>query len=107
MESHCEFCMTILLVNEHRREQGLERVSCYAVMSAFHWLKPKIKVIKKVESGGENADWISASYNICKQMQIMLGKLTVDDIMKDSEGKYSLTTNKEVIERLHLHILAN
>ena len=60
MESHCGFRMTTILVNEHRREAGLERVSRYAVMSAFHRLNPKVKLIEKVQSGGNNEDYLQA-----------------------------------------------
>mmetsp|Transcript_44542 Transcript_44542/g.53458 ORF Transcript_44542/g.53458 Transcript_44542/m.53458 type:complete len:132 (-) Transcript_44542:3093-3488(-) len=87
MESHCGFRMTTIMVNEHRREEGKDRVSMYAVMSAFYRLQPRIDPIKKVQSGGNNPGWIDASYNICKQMQIMLGKtMTDDEIMTDKEG---------------------
>ena len=86
MEMHCGFRMTTIMVNEHRREKGKDRVSRFAVMSAFYRLQPRITPIKKVQSGGNNPGWIDASYNICKQMQIMLGKLTDDEIMTDKEG---------------------
>ena len=36
MESHCGFRMTTILVNEHRREAGKERVSHDVAMSEFH-----------------------------------------------------------------------
>ena len=87
MESHCGFRMTTILVNEHRREGGKERVSRFAVMSAFHRLKPKVQIIEKIQSGGNNEAWIQASYNITKQMKIMMGELTdIDEIMTDREG---------------------
>ena len=86
MESHVGFRMTTTLVNEHRREQGDERVSVSAVMSAFYRLQPKIDIIGKAVSGGLNKNWMEASYNISKQMQIMLGKLSDDEIMMDKEG---------------------
>ena len=76
MESHCGFRMTTILVNEHRREAGKERSSHVVVMSAFHWLKPKVQIIEKIQSGGNNEAWIQALYNITKQMKIMLGELT-------------------------------
>ena len=86
MEQHCGFRMTTMLVNEHRRQQGDERVSVWAVMSAFYRLKPKINLIEKVQSGGLNPAWIQASYNISKQMQIMLGRISDDEVMTDSQG---------------------
>lgn len=86
MEQHCGFCMTTMLINEHRRENGEERVSRYAVMAAFYRLAPQIKVIQKVQSGGNNEGWMNASYNVTKQMQIMLGELSNDEIMTDREG---------------------
>ena len=86
MEAHVGFRMTTLLVNEHRKEQGEERVSVSAVMSAFYHLQPKITIIEKVQSGGYNQNWKDASYRVAKQIQIMLGKLTDDEIMTDKEG---------------------
>jgi len=59
-----------------------------AVMSAFYRLNPKITVIEKVQSGGYNQNWKDASYRVAKQMQIMLGKLSDDEIMTDKEGTY-------------------
>ena len=88
MEAHCGFCMTTLLVNDHHRQAGKERVSRFAVMSAFYQLQPQSKVIKKVQSGGNNQEWIKASYNVAKQMAIMLGNLPRNDIMVDEEGKF-------------------
>ena len=57
-----------------------------AVMTAFYCLQPKIVAIEKVQSGGLNQNWIDASYCVAKQMQIMLGKLSDDEIMTDKEG---------------------
>lgn len=87
MESHLGFRMTTLLVNEHRKEEGKERVSVSAVMNAFYRLNPKVSIIEKVQSGGNNKGWIEASYNVSKQMQIMMGKLTDNEIMTDHNGK--------------------
>ena len=86
MEAHVGFWMATLLVNKHRREQGEVRVSVSAVMSAFYHLQPKITVIEKVQSGGFNQNWKDASYRVAKQMQIMLGKLSDDEIMTDKAG---------------------
>ena len=55
-------------------------------MAAYHRLAPKINVIQKIQSGGNNQGWIDASYNITKQMQIMLGELSDEEIMTDREG---------------------
>ena len=90
MESHVGFRMTTLLVNEHRREEGKENVSVSAVMSAFYRLQPKVNVLQKVQSGGLNQGWIDASYNVSKQMLVMLGKLTLDEVMTDDAGKSTL-----------------
>jgi len=78
--------MTTYLMNEHRREQGDERVSVSAVMAAFYRLQPKIDIIEKAVSGGLNDNWIQVSYNISKKMQIMLGRLSDEDVMTDKEG---------------------
>ena len=57
-----------------------------AVINAFYCLEPKINIVKKVQSGGNNEGWIEASYNVAKQMQIMMGNLTDDEIMTDRKG---------------------
>ena len=87
MEQHLGFRMTTMLVNEHRREEGKERVGVSAVMTAFYRLSPKITIIEKVQSGGLNDKWMHASYNIAKQMQVMLGRITDEEIMTDDKGK--------------------
>ena len=86
MESHLGFRMTTMLVNEHRREEGSERVGVTSVINAFYRLKPRINIIEKVQSGGLNEGWMNASYNIAKQMKIMLGEMDMDEIMTDREG---------------------
>ena len=86
MESHLGFRMTTMLVNEHRREEGNEQVGVTAVMNAFYRLKPKINIIEKVQSGGLKQGWIDASDNIAKQMKIMLGEMTEDEVMTDQTG---------------------
>ena len=66
MEAHLGFRMTTMLVNEHRREEGKERVGMSAVMNAFYRLQPKVTIIEKLQSGGLNQNWKQASYNIAK-----------------------------------------
>ena len=104
MESHLGFRMTTMLVNEHRREEGKERVGVSAVMNAFYRLNPKVTIIEKVQSGGLNQAWMDASYNIAKQMQIMLGLLSEDEVMTDtSTGTtivYNLQSTTSTIYRL-------
>ena len=92
MGAHLGFQMTTLLVNEHKKEEGKEVVGVSAVVNAFFQLKPKIVSIQKVQSGGLNEDWINASYNVAKQMQIMLGRLSDDEIMTDKTGKLKAST---------------
>ena len=96
MEAHCGFRQTTFMVNEHRRQQGDDDVSVYAVMAAFYRLQPKVDVIKKVQSGGHNEKWIEASYNVTKQMKIMLGELTEDEVMTDNAGKNCYVRNKRI-----------
>ena len=61
-------------------------MSVPAVMTAFNCLQPKIVAIGNVKSGGLDQNWIDVSYCVAKQMQIMLGKLSDDEIMSDKEG---------------------
>ena len=93
MESHLGFRMTTMLVNEHRREEGKERVGVSAVMNAFYRLQPKVTIIEKVQSGGLNKAWMDASYNIAKQMQIMMGRISEDEVMTDKEGTITIVYN--------------
>ena len=48
MADHVGFRMCTMLVNEHRREEGKERVGVNTVVNAFYRLKPKINIIEKV-----------------------------------------------------------
>ena len=79
------------MVNEHRRQQGKDRVSVYAVMAAFYRLQPKIDVLTKIQSGGDKKGWINARFNVCKQMEAMQGKLTTKEALTDIEGNISTT----------------
>ena len=93
MEAYCGFRQTTFMVNEHRRQQGKDRVSVYAVMAAFYRLQPKIDVLQKVQSGGDKQGWINARYNVAKQMEAMQGKLTQQEVLTDSTGNI-LTINR-------------
>ena len=66
------------------------------MVSAFYRLKPKVNIIEKVQSGGLNEGWINASFNIAKQMQIMLGKLTDDEVMTD------VSTGTKIIDHVSM-----
>ena len=98
MEAHCGFRQTTYMVNEHRRQQGDTRVSVYAVMSAFYRLQPKVDILQKIQSGGENEKWITARYNVSKQMEAMLGNLTYKEILTNQTG------NNYTNERCAFHI---
>ena len=89
MEQHCGFRMTTYIVNEHRRDEGNEEVSRFAIMAAFYRMQPLVTRIRKVQSGGYNDNWIEARFNVTKQMNIMLGKLTDDEIRTNRHGAYS------------------
>ena len=65
-----------------------------AVMNAFYRLQPKVNIIQNVQSGGLNQAWMNASYNIAKQIQIMLGRISEDEVMTD------VTTGKKFVYRL-------
>ena len=66
IESHLEFRMTNMLVNEHRRKECKEQVGVSVVMNKFCCLQSKVNIIQKVQSGGLNQAWMDASYNIAK-----------------------------------------
>ena len=82
-----------MLVNEHRREEGKERVGVSAVMNAFYRLQPKVTIIEKVQSGGLNKAWMDASYNIAEQMQTIMGRISEDEVMTDKEGTITIVYN--------------
>ena len=48
MEAYCGFQQTAVMVNEHQRQQGNEKVSVYTVIADFYRLQPKISVLRKV-----------------------------------------------------------
>ena len=48
------------------RKQGDERVLSYAIMAAFYHLQPKVDVLQKNQSGGDNKKWIEARFNMTK-----------------------------------------
>ena len=75
--------MTTLLVIDNSRQEDKERVSMSAVVNTFNWLNPKITVMEKLQSGGLNENWMDASFNFSKQIQIMLGQLSNNKIMTD------------------------
>ena len=85
MEAHCGFRFTMEQVNKHHRQQGLEGVRRYCVMSVFYRLKPKIDILQKIVSGGHNQAWITARHNVTKQMQVVLGRLIREDFLRDPE----------------------
>ena len=89
MEQHCGFRMTTYIVNEHIRDKGNEEVYRFTVMAAFYRMQPLVTRIRKVQSGGYNDNWIEARFNVTKQMNIMLGKLTDDEIRTNRHGAYS------------------
>ena len=90
MESHCGFRFTTEQVNEHRRQQGDDGVSRYAVMAAFYRLDPKIDVLSKIVSEGHNEKWIHARFNVSKQMEVMMGNLSAEEVITDQNESYFL-----------------
>ena len=98
MEAYCGFRQTTFIVNEHRRQQGDERVSVYCVMAAFYRLKPKVDVLQKVQSGGDKQGWINARYNVSKQMEAMQGKLTQEEALTDITG--NIFTKNRLFENI-------
>ena len=54
-------------------------------MSVFYRLQPKIDILQIIVSGGHNQAWIIARHNVTKQMQVMLGRLTREDLLRDPE----------------------
>ena len=77
------------MINEHRRQQGDDKVSIYTVMATFYRLQPKISVLRKVQSGGDKQGWINARYNVAKQMEAMQDKLTEEEKLTDITGNIS------------------
>ena len=56
-------------------------------MVVFYRLQPKVDVLQQIRSGGDNTKWIEARFNVTKQMKVMIGQLTDEQVMKDSAGK--------------------
>ena len=72
----------------------------YAVMTTFYCLKLKIDVLQKIMSGENNTPWIQARYNATKQMQAMMGYISVDKVKTMIPQ-----SNKRIIVRLRNHYL--
>ena len=85
METGAGFCLTTEIVNKHLRTEVKCEVSRYCVMSSFYCMNPQITTTRKVVSGGNNDKWINTRGNYTKQFQIMLGKLTEEQIMTNAE----------------------
>ena len=62
---HARFRMITLLVNEHRREEGIVKVGTNAVMNVFYQLEPKVSIIKKFNQGGRIKDRLT----LCTALQ--------------------------------------
>ena len=56
-------------------------------MTAFYWHDPKIDVLSKVVSGGHNEKWIHARFNVSKQMEVVMGNLTAEEVLTDRNGE--------------------
>ena len=85
METGAGFCLTTEIVNEHRRSEGKCEVSRYCVMSAFYRMNPRITTTCKIVSGWNNEKLINSRSNYTKQLMIMLGKFTEDQIMINAD----------------------
>ena len=68
-------------------------VSVLAVMLAFHYMQPKIGAINIVQLGGLYRNWMDLSYNITKQMQVILGQISDNKTTTDQEGVVANFTN--------------
>ena len=79
--------MTTVMVNEYRKKQGGRKVSQFTVMATFYQLQPKVDVLFRVQSGGHNEKWIDVRLNVIKQLQIMLGWSTIDEVITDNKYK--------------------
>ena len=86
IESHVRFRLTTILINGNRREEGKEKIGVSAVINKCYQLQQKVTRIEKVQSGGYTQNWIESSYNITEQMKIILGEITLDEMMTNREG---------------------
>ena len=84
MEAGLGFRHTTTMVNQHRREEGLRIVGRSCVMSTFDRMNPILTNIAKCCQGNSNNEgWRTARYNQTKQMMVMTGHITKEELEKE------------------------
>ena len=83
MERNMGFRYTTDLVNEYCTEHNLFHVLVSAVVHKFRTMNPTITKIQKQNQGNkEHKAWIDTRHNQTKQLGIMLGRITKEDLEK-------------------------
>ena len=88
MEMNLGISATTAMVNQHRLERGQCLVSRSAAFNSYHGLNPVVRPVKKRAQGNDdNVQWKNARYLQTKQMCVMTGLLSKEDIQKDCHDK--------------------
>ena len=81
MEMNLGFRNTTVIVNTYRVEEGRQPVGRNAIMNAFGRMTPQVSVIAKIPQSNVNHDgWQRARKNQTKQLLVMLGGISVDEL---------------------------
>ena len=84
MEANMGFQNTTKMINMYRDKQGLTPASVSAVIYKFKLMKPQVTKIKKQNQGNVvHEAWNTARFNQTKKMCVMLGKITLNDLVRE------------------------
>ena len=84
MEQGLGFRQTTLMVNQHRREEGMRLVGRSAVQHHFDKMHPAINRISKTCQGNTNNHaWEQARKRQCEQLLIMFGRLSTAELLRE------------------------
>ena len=73
-----------MMVNHSRRQEGKTIVGRNAVMFVFHRMRPTITRIKNPSQGNVyHAHWNVARWAQTKQINVMIGKITLGDLQTE------------------------
>ena len=103
MEDNMGFRRTTQFLNEHRTEEGRMPVDRSAVMAAFDRMEPKLDRVQKEVQGGASEAWANARRNQMKQLLIMRGVITKDELQQEYKDTLPDHFNPDLLPKLSRH----
>ena len=97
------FRRTTQFLNEHRTEEGRMPVDRSAVMAAFDRMEPKLDRVQKEVQGGASEAWANARRNQMKQLLIMRGVITKDELQQEYKDTLPDHFNPDLLPKLSRH----